>query len=406
MQKDRLTVMQIVSNLEIGGAQEVVRTLSENLEGAGCDMVVCTFKDGSLRTEIEGLGIPVEVLPSRRYSIVAFPLYFLEVLKMRKALVDLVNKHQIEVVQSHLLRSLDFLVLTLKLRRNLLVFWTFQNANFILREDHLQGQKWLLRPKRAAYRLLYRLCAHWVDGFIAVSDDVKTAILSDIGFIPEDKVTVICNSVDVKRYQGNVDKAQIHRQLGLPENASVMAVVATFKEQKGHRFMIEATSSVVEQFPKLHILFIGDGDLREELQAQTKALDLDKHIHFLGNRNDVPELLAASDYFVLPSLWEGLSMALVEAMASGLPIIATEVSGTHQVIIPNETGLLVPPGDSQLLGKAMIQILTNSAQAEAMGTAAKKRVGRYFSAQKQAQDHIALYSEKLKSNSSNVVMPI
>ena len=170
--------------------------------------------------------------------------------------------------------------------------------------------------------------------------------------------------------------------------------------------MIEAISSVVEQFPDLHVLFIGDGDLREELQAQTKALELDRHIHFLGNRNDVPELLAASDYFVLPSLWEGLSMALVEAMASGLPIIATDVSGTHQVIIPNETGLLVPPGDSQLLGKAVIQMLSDPAQAEAMGTAAKKSVGRYFSSQKQAQDHIALYSEKLKPNSSNVVMPI
>ncbi len=391
MQNGQLAVMQVVSDLNIGGAQEVVRTLVENLAEAGCMPVVCTFKDGPLHQDIERLGIPVQILPDRRYSIVAFPLFVMDMLRLRRALAEVVKKYHIDVAQTHLLRSLDFLVLSLRWRTNLLVFWTIQNANFTLRKDHLTRYQWLLGPKQTAYRLLYRLATRWLNGFIAVSDDVKTAILKDIGHIPADKITVICNSVDVRRYQRPVDRANVRRQLGLAEDARIVAVVATFKAQKGHRYLIEAAPSVIAQFPNVRILFIGDGDLREELLAQTKALSLEEHIHFLGSRQDVPELLAASDCFVLPSLWEGLSMALVEAMATGLPIVATEVSGTNQVMIAGETGLLVPPGDARRLAEALLQLLSEPDQARAMGAAAQRRVAAYFGAQKQAEDHVALY---------------
>jgi glycosyltransferase involved in cell wall biosynthesis len=399
MRNGRLSVMQVVSNLEIGGAQEVVRTLAENLAEAGCRPVVCAFKDGPLRQDIERLGIPVELLPDRRYSVVAFPLFIGDMLRIRRALVDVVNRHGADVVQTHLLMSLDFLVLTLRARLGPLVFWTVQNANFTLREDHLPKHKWLLGPKRLGYRMLYRMAVRWLDGFIAVSDDVKTAILSGIGSIPEDKIAVIFNSVDVRRYQQPVDRAAVRRQLGLAEDARVIAVVATFKRQKGHRFLIEAAPAVVARFPDLRILLIGDGELREELQEQTRALGMQDHIHFLGSRKDVPELLAASDYFVLPSLWEGLSMALVEAMATGLPVIATGVSGTNQVMVSGETGLLIPPGDARRLGEAMLELLSTPARARAMGEAARRRVEQRFSAQKQVEDHIALYRrEQRKMN--------
>jgi glycosyltransferase involved in cell wall biosynthesis len=124
-------------------------------------------------------------------------------------------------------------------------------------------------------------------------------------------------------------------------------------------------------------------------------LSLDKHVHFMGNRQDVPDLLAASDIFVLPSLWEGLSMALLEAMASGLPIVASAVSGTVQVITHNETGLLVPPGDVSGLVEAIAAILNDPHRAQALGVAAQEHVVREFSAQKQAQEHLALYRRLL-----------
>lgn len=390
MPDDQIRVMHIISNLDIGGAQEVVRTLTAYLAEAGCSPVVCSFRDGPLRHEIERLGIPVEIVPGRRASILALPLFIADMWRIRRALIDLVNKHRIQVIQTHLLQVLDFLVLTLRSNHRLSVFWTIHNYNFALRADQLPRHRWLLRPKRSAYRLLYRAAARRVDGFVAVSDQVATAILNTIGPIG-DKITIICNGVDVQRYTHAGDHDGVRRALDLAENARLITTVGTLKEQKGHRFLIDAARSIIARHPDVHLLFVGDGERRADLEAQTVAHGLDRHIHFAGNRSDVPNLLAASDMFVLPSLWEGLPMALIEAMASELPIVATDVSGTKQVIVAGKTGLIVPPGDAAQLKTAILDLLADPARARMMASAARRRVATLFSARKQAEEHIALY---------------
>ena len=152
---------------------------------------------------------------------------------------------------------------------------------------------------------------------------------------------------------------------------------------------------IVPQRPDLHFLFIGDGELKADLQAQVQSLNLSDHIHFLGSRSDVAALLAASDFFVSSSISEGLSMALLEAMAASKPIVVTAVSGTTSVMVPNETGLVVPPGDAPKLAKAILELVSDPARAQAMGIAARQRVAQEFSAQKQADDHLALYRRLL-----------
>jgi glycosyltransferase involved in cell wall biosynthesis len=395
----KIRVMHVILNCDIGGGQEVVRTLVEHLASDECTPIVCTFKDGPLRRDIEQSGIKVEVVPPRRYSIVAFPLFVADMIRIWRALARLVRKYDIDVVQTHLLRTLDFVVLLLKYTTSArVVLWTFHSVKFVLTEAEMPRYRWLLGPKRYAHHQLCRLASHFVDGFIAVSDQVKEAMVEIIGPI-QDKITVICNGVDVKRYGRPGDKTPVRNELGLEENARLITVVGTLKDQKGHRYMIEAMTSIVPRYPSAHALFIGDGDLGEELQAQATALNVDAHIHFLGSRRDVPELLASSDLFVLPSLWEGLSMALLEAMATGLPIVASEVSGTVQVMIPGETGYLVPPGDVQGLFEAVEQLLSDPARAQAMGAAARRRVEATFSAQKQADEHVALYRRLLENAS-------
>jgi len=401
MQNCKLKVMQIISDLNIGGAQKVVCTLVEYLSASGgCQPVVCTFQDGPLRQDVERLGVKVETVPQRRYSVVALPLFIVDMVRIWKSLAELVKKHNIDVVQTHLLRSLDFLVLLLLYTTDLrLVLWTFHSASFELTADKLPRYEWLLTPKKISHRLLYRLASRLGSGFIAVSNKVGKEMVQIIGPI-QDRITVICNGVNVERYQKPVDKIRVRSQLELKANARLIAVVATLKEQKGHRYLIDAMASIVPRHLDLHVLFVGDGDLREELQVQVKRLNLGDHIHFLGNRSDVPELLAASDFFVLPSLQEGLSMALLEAMATGLPIVASEVSGTVQVMIPNQTGILVPPGDTRRLAQAIERLLSDAVQAQAMGAAARRRVETDFSARKQAGEHLALYRRLLDKRHS------
>lgn len=393
MENRKVAVMQVIDNLDIGGAQEVVCTLVKHLASHNCQPIVCTFKDGPLRQDIERSGVYVEVLTGRHYSVMALPLFVIDMVRIWRALAKLVKKHKVDVVQTHLLGSLDFLILLLRYTTPLrVVLWTFHITNFELTASQLPKYRWMLGPKKLSHRLLYRLTSRLVDGFIAVSGDVKKAMLEIIGPIG-DKVTVICNGVDTQKYRQTADRRFVRNHLGLAADTRLIALVATLKEQKGHRYLIEALTSIVPQHPDVHVLFIGDGPLRGELQLQVERLHLDGHIHFLGNRYDVPELLAASDLFVLPSLWEGLPMALLEAMATGLPIVASEVSGTAQVMVSGETGLLVPPGDVSKLTEAIQQLLSDQERARAMGTAAKRRVEVEFSASKQADEHLSLYRQ-------------
>jgi glycosyltransferase involved in cell wall biosynthesis len=394
--KRKFNIMQIIGNLDIGGAQEVVRTLVEYLASDECRPVVCTFKDGPLRQDIERLGIPVHVLPARRYGVIVLPLFVLDMLRILWALAKLIKQYQIDVVQTHLLRSMDFLTLFLPHITGLkVVLWTFHNSSFELPEDDdRKNRVWLVRLKNRSHRFLYKWSLGFVSGFIAVSEQVEKAMIETIGSI-QPKITVICNGVDVKRYEKHIDTASVREQLRLAASDYLIATVATLKEQKGHCYLIEAMAHLTRQHPEMHALFIGDGELRAPLQAQVEALDLGDHIHFLGNRKDVPALLASSDLFVLPSLWEGLPMALLEAMATGLPIVATKVSGTVQVVIPGESGILVPPGDVQSLAQAIDQLAADPMRAQAMGKAAKQRIERDFSAQKQADEHLALYRRLL-----------
>jgi glycosyltransferase involved in cell wall biosynthesis len=383
--------MQVVNNLDIGGAQEVVRTLSAYLIERGSPTVVCTFRDGPLRSEIEAMGITVEVLPGRNHSFLSLPAFLKEIAGIRKGLIRLVQKYEIDVIQTHLLRSLDFLVASLKLSfPKLLVFWTVHNYQFELRADQLPGQRWLLKPKKYFYNLFYRMVSERINGFIAVSEEVEPAIRKTIR-VDRDRVTTICNGVDVRRYQRNVDRTAIRASIGLGDEDQVIILVGTLKEQKGHRYLVEAGAPLIAQNNHLHIMFAGDGPLRASLQQQVQQLGLEKHIHFLGSRMDIPDLLAASDYFVLPSLWEGLPMALIEAMASRLPVLATCVSGSQQVVVAGETGWLVPPGDVDQLRQAMAEMIANPERAKKMGLAGSARAEALFGAGKQADEHLALY---------------
>lgn len=384
--------MQLISNLDIGGAQEVVRTLVAYLATMSCNPIVCTFKDGPLRQEIEALGVPVIVLSGRRHKLLALPLFIADMLRIRRQLAAIVDQYQVDIIQTHLLRSLDFLVLSLRWSTGVRkIYWTIHNHNFTLQAHHLHQHKWLLRPKRLTHRLLYLLGARWVDGFIAVSEDVQKAILRDIGSVGH-KITVINNGVDVQRYGQTVNRAAIRREIGLAEDDRLLIMVGNYKEQKGHRYLLEAMPPLLASYPELHLILVGDGGIRHELEEQVRADGLSGRIHFLGSRSDVPELLSASDYFVLPSLWEGLPMALIEAMASSLPIVATEVSGSKQVMIPGETGLIVSPGDASVLEEALSFLLAETQRAKTMGVVARQRVSAEFSAQKQAEEHLALYN--------------
>lgn len=397
----KIRVMHVILNLETGGAQEVVRTLVQHMAEEDCESVVCTFRDGPVRHEIERLGVPVEVLNLPRRSLMNLPFFVLDMLRIRRVLLRLVDKYQIDVIQTHLLRILDFLVLSLIWGSRLWgVVWTFHSVSWQpSNENVLRRYHWLLKPKKQVYRFLYRQALRWVGAYVAVSDQVRDALIAEVG-VASDRIITIANGVDLGRYQQVVDRERLRRELGFGSQEKLLITVGRLRVEKGHRYLIDAAAEIARLHPKVHFLLAGDGALRAELEAQVQAADLTQHVHFLGDRRDVPYLLAASDIFVLPSLWEGLSIALLEAMAVGLPIVASEVSGTVVAMVAGETGILVTPGDVGQLIAAIERLLSDPVCAAQMGHAARERVERLFSAQHQARAHAALYRRVLYTRRS------
>jgi glycosyltransferase involved in cell wall biosynthesis len=389
----RLTVMLVSPNLDIGGAQEMTRTLAKYLARTGCSTVVCTFRDGPVRRDIEAMKVPVEVLPDRRYSVVALPAFIIEMMRRRRDLVGLVRKYGVDVVQIQTLGTVAFLLMSLRLRSKVQVWWTIPNVIFMVREETVRKHRWLLGPKQAAHRWLYRNGARFVNGIIAVSDEVARSFSQTVGYSGK-KIVVLPNAVDVELYPSPEDRAGIRARLGFLPGDHLMTMVGTFKRQKGHAYLVEAAAAVVPRFPELHILLVGNGEHEGEVRTQVRLIGLSDRIHFLGSRRDVPDILKASDSFVLPSLWEGLPVALIEAMASVLPIIATRVSGTNQVMVDGLTGWLVTPGDSPALARAMTELLSDHVRAAGYASAARERVASRFSALEQAERLYGLYMQE------------
>lgn len=397
-----LRVMHLILNLDIGGAQEVVRTLVNQMAELGHKPLVCSFRDGPLRLEIEKAGIPVEIIPERQYTFLYLPQFVKELIEIRNSLLQLVKKYGIQVIQTHLLQSLDFLVSTISIDPHPpKIFWTIHNVNFMLQKDDLPRYHWMLGFKRTVYRFLFLRAMKNIDGLIAVSEQVSDSLFSYSKNL-EGKITVINNGVDINRYRITEDKSGIRESLGYGEDDLLVITVAILKEQKGHRYLISAAAELIPEYPKLKFLLAGDGILKDDLIRLVDSNGIGENFHFLGIREDIPELLAACDYFILPSLWEGLPMALIEAMASGLPIVATEVSGSKQVMNDGKTGLLVPPGDSHALAQALTKLISQPNFACEMANSARERIQESYSVEKQTDEHIDLYMAKLFPSSKRL----
>jgi glycosyltransferase involved in cell wall biosynthesis len=253
-----------------------------------------------------------------------------------------------------------------------------------------------LKLKRLVYKFLYGWLGNKADGFVAVSDEVHEAIVKQINSVRH-KVYTITNGVDTRRYEQPGNKAALCQELNLKLDSYLIATIGRLTTQKGHCYLIEAAAEVVAAYPNTHFLLIGEGELRESLELQIQQANLTSSVHFLGRRKDIPNLLGAIDLFVLPSLWEGLSIALLEAMAAAKPIVATKVAGTNQVMVQGKTGLLVAPGDSHALATAILEVLANPNQAKSLGVAARFRVINNYSAQHQTNEHLTLYRRLLNS---------
>ena len=205
----------------------------------------------------------------------------------------------------------------------------------------------------------------------------------------------IYNGVDVERFNISLSPSEertLRHEIGVTESTPIVSCVARLYPVKGHKYLIDAISTVVDRMPAVHFLFIGDGPLRDSLEVQINEAGLSEVVHLLGARSDVPQLLAISELHVLASLWEGLPNALLEAMAARLPVVSTDVGGCSEVVVNGKTGILVPPSNAASLANAILTLLEDNALAKQLGNAGQLRVREHFSWSQNLEGYVKLYS--------------
>ena len=206
---------------------------------------------------------------------------------------------------------------------------------------------------------------------IAVSEQTRQQAIDE--GVWENRITAIPNAVKALD-TSSANRVAIRSELGLNESDIFLLSIGRLTYQKGHEFLIQAMSKVVRHFPNAKTGICGDGPLRSQLEEQIKEADLSKQVFLLGAWEDVAPLLASADIFILPSRWEGLSRALMEAMAAGLPVIATQVDGIKDLITDGVNGLLVPSEDAEALGNSILQLIEDTEMRKRMGAAGQAHV--------------------------------
>jgi glycosyltransferase involved in cell wall biosynthesis len=246
------------------------------------------------------------------------------------------------------------------------------------------------RPRRwskeaAHFRLMAWTLRRRSHRVIAVSESARRHVLSKAG-LRKRHTTTIHNGIDLTPYlsTGTAARVRIRSEFGLPPDADVIVTVAVLRQPKGIDDMLEALVPLVESRPGLRYLIVGDGSHRAALESKTAQLGLEGSVCFAGQRSDVADMLAAADVFVLPSLTEALPTVIIEAMAVGLPVVATTVGGIPEIVEPGNTGVLVAPAAPAELADAVGRLLGSPRQRHALGLAGRRAAIDKFSIDRQA----------------------
>lgn len=240
-----------------------------------------------------------------------------------------------------------------------------------------------------------------LDMALAVSHQIRRSLLD--GGVAPDRAQTLYSGLDLRRVTARESRDEVRRRLGIPSNAVLSGTVANLFPRKGYEVMLRALQAILAVVPNVHYLIVGTGAARYEksLRLCAQSLGITGHVHFAGFQETVYSYLGALDLYVQPSLMEGLGIAVIEAMAMGKPVVATATGGLPEVVLDGETGLLVPPGDSDALAGAVMQILQHPGWREDFGKVGRKRVEGLFTVDKMMDQLMLAYQAVLGRHSVN-----
>ena len=360
----RLRTLFVIDELDIGGTEQQILETVRRIDRDRFEPYVCCFRHGAKAREIEALGVPVLHEPKR---MKADPGLVLRLSAMMK-------RERFDIVQTYL--------------------WTANTWGRIA--ARMAGVRWVLASERNVdiweetyKRVIGRLLARSTDRIIANSEAVRQYLLNR-GGLAADKVVTIYNGVNFDRFRKPCDPAVRRRELGIADDVVLAGCLARVEPAKDHGTLLQAMALISNRVPKLHAVLIGGGSEEERMKRMAHELGIGERVHFVGFRTDAAEWLQSVDLSVLSSVKEGLSNTVLESMAAGKPVVATDVGGNAEVIVEGETGFLVPSRSPTELGNAIARVASSRETMAAYGAAGRRRVDELF-----AVDAMVKHTERL-----------
>lgn len=365
------TVGHYVASDTFGGCEQVILTLLCHHSRQHWRPVLFHHEEPGLRRLIEGaraLGVPCCSVPriTNAYCIGS-----------QVRLARLLRAEKVTIFHAHLNWPLAC--------RHALLAAKLARVPSVVATAHLCSSLEGVRFQRLK-QYLQRLA---IDRYIAVSNEVRKRLNADLG-VPDTNIKVVRNGIDLTPFERSPEP-EFRAELGGLDNRLLVLTSARLHPQKGHDYLLDAASKV----PDAIFLLAGDGPDRVRLESKAAELGLQDRVRFLGHRRDMARLLINSDVFVLPSLYEGLPLSVLEAMAAEKPVVATAIGGTDEIIIDGESGKLVAPRDGNSLAASIKEILSDPVGAKRLATAGRLRVARLFSASSMVRGVEELYGELL-----------
>jgi glycosyltransferase involved in cell wall biosynthesis len=343
----KIKIIWIIDGLGHGGAERLTLSILEKFDRTRFDIRVCALQvrqGNPIAQALEAIGIPVDLVPIPNLRNPA----------NLPRLIQYLRTHRPHLIHT----QLQFATILGSIAARLLGIPNITTLHTLDKPE--EGTSFWRN------QIMWTILRFFCDRVIAVSESTRQHHMR-FGKIPAEKIFTIYNGLDLQKFKPLDTQAHAakRKDLGLELNAIVAVTVAVLRAPKGIQFMLEAMTQLCKKNPDLQYLVVGDGDHGPALKEIVKKHNLEKQVIFAGQRNDIGDILAVSDFFVLPTLTEALPTVLIEAMASQKAIIASAVGGVPEMITTGVNGLLVPPADPSALAKACQQLIDNMPQRAA-----------------------------------------
>jgi glycosyltransferase involved in cell wall biosynthesis len=368
------------TGLSLAGAEIQLAHLAVGLKERGWNtQVISMLPPDALTDKLNTAGIPVATLNMRPGVPNPIAIY---------KLARLLRQWQPNVVHSHMVHA-NFL-------GRITRFMAHAQIPILISTAHnvFEGGRWV--------DLMYRYTDRFCDLTTNVSQRAVDRYIQ-VGAVPEEKIRRVSNGIDVTRFSPSADKRRhLRNSLGL-DAQFVWLAVGRLEASKDYPNMVRAFAQVASRHSEAVLLIVGRGSLESEIRNLVRESGLDNQIRFLGLRQDIPDLMNAADAYLMSSAWEGLPMVLLEAAATGLPLVATDVGGNAEVVVPNKTGFIVPPNNATELARAMGEVMGLSEEAyQRLGEQARHHIETHFSIDRAITTWEGVYEEYMARTETRV----